>query len=67
MTWTYVGLTMHYKSVTGAINNAAAGWYSVPGPFTAPVIFFNDIKRTDEQKGIFGEVNVDVSDTWSLQ
>ena len=52
-------------SVTGAINNAAAGWYSA-GPFSEPVIFFNDIKRTDKQKGIFGEVNVDVSDTMEL-
>ena len=46
--------------------NTGAGWYSVPGPFTAPVIFWNDIRRTDEQKGIFGEVNVDLSDTMEL-
>ena len=46
--------------------NSGAGWYSVPGPFTAPVIFWNDIKRTDEQKGFFGEVNVDLSDTMEL-
>ena len=38
----------------------------VPGPYTAPVIFWNDIKRTDEQKGFFGEVNVDLSDTMEL-
>ena len=30
--------------------NAGAGWYSA-GPFSEPVIFFNDIRRTDEQKG----------------
>ena len=46
--------------------NTGAGWYSVPGPFTAPIIFWNDIKRTDEQKGVFGEVNVDLSDTMEL-
>ena len=46
--------------------NTGAGWYSVPGPFTAPVIFWNDIRRTDEQKGVFGEVNVDLSDTMEL-
>ncbi len=46
--------------------NTGAGWYSVPGPYTAPVIFWNDIKRTDEQKGFFGEVNVDLSDTMEL-
>ena len=46
--------------------NTGAGWYSVPGPFTAPVIFWNDIKRTDEQKGIFGEVNIDVAENVEL-
>jgi len=46
--------------------NTGAGWYSVPGPFTAPVIFWNDIRRTDEQKGVFGEVNIDLSDTMEL-
>ncbi len=39
-------------SVSGSINNASPGWYSA-GPFAEPVIFFNDIKRTDEQKGFF--------------
>ena len=33
-------------SVTGSINNASPGWYSA-GPYSEPVIFFNDIKRTD--------------------
>lgn len=46
--------------------NTGAGWYSVPGPFTAPVIFWNDIRRTDDQKGVFGEVNIDLSDTMEL-
>ena len=46
--------------------NAGAGWYSVPGPFSPPVIFWNDIRRTDEQKGVFGEVSIDLSDTSEL-
>ena len=45
--------------------NAGAGWYSA-GPFSEPVIFFNDIRRTDEQKGVFGEVNYAISDTTEL-
>jgi len=52
-------------SSTGAINNGAAGWYSA-GPYSEPTIFFNDIKRTDDQKGIFGEVSMDVSETSEL-
>jgi len=52
-------------SVTGSINNASPGWFSA-GPFCEPVIFFNDIKRTDEQTGFFGELNYAVSDTSEL-
>ena len=52
-------------SSTGAINNGAAGWFSA-GPYSEPVIFFNDIKRTDKQKGIFGEIRMDVSETSEL-
>ena len=49
-------------SVTGSINNASPGWFSA-GPYSEPVIFFNDIRRTDKQKGIFGELSIDMSDT----
>ena len=52
-------------SVTGSINNASPGWYSA-GPYSEPVIFFNDIKRTDEQKGVFGELNIALTDTSEL-
>jgi iron complex outermembrane receptor protein len=52
-------------SSTGAINNAEAGWYSA-GPYSEPVIFFNDIKRTDKQQGVFGELNVDLTDDVEL-
>ncbi|MCH8522141.1 MAG: TonB-dependent receptor [Glycocaulis sp.] len=33
---------------------------SDPGPFPAGVIFRNDVRRTDEQLGVFGEVTLDV-------
>jgi len=39
---------------------------SDPGPFPADVIFRNDIRRTDEQLGAFGEVNIDVGDAWTV-
>ena len=52
-------------SATGSINNASPGWYSA-GPFSEPVIFFNDIRRTDEQRGIFGELSFSTSDTTEL-
>ena len=52
-------------SVTGSINNASPGWFSA-GPFCEPVIFFNDIKRTDDQKGVFGSLNIALTDTSEL-
>ena len=52
-------------SVTGSINNASPGYFS-SSPQVLPVVFFNDIKRTDNQKGIFGEANIDLSDTLQL-
>jgi len=52
-------------SVTGSINNASPGWFSA-GPYSEPVIFFNDIKRTDNQQGFFGEISMDVSETSEL-
>ena len=36
------------------------GFFSDPGPFPAETIFRNDIRRTDEQFGIFGEASFDV-------
>ena len=46
--------------VTGG--NSFAGYYSAAGPFSAPTIFWNDILRTDEQQGLFGEVTKSLSD-----
>ncbi|MEM1051396.1 MAG: TonB-dependent receptor [Pseudomonadota bacterium] len=36
------------------------GFFSDPGPFPAETIFRNDIRRTDEQFGIFGEASFDI-------
>lgn len=36
------------------------GFTSDPGPFPAGVIFRNDVKRTDEQMGLFGEASYDL-------
>ena len=52
-------------SVSGSINNASPGWFSA-GRFCEPVIFFNDIKRTDDQKGVFGSLNIALTDTSEL-
>jgi len=53
-------------AVSGVVGNAAEGYYSQPGPFPSGVIFRNDIKRTDEQLGIFGEASYDFSDSFSM-
>jgi iron complex outermembrane recepter protein len=37
-----------------------------PGPFPAGVIFRNDVLRTDNQYGIFGEVTTDLNEQWAL-
>ncbi len=39
---------------------------SDPGPFPPGVIFRNDIKRTDEQFGVFGEVTWDISPQFAI-
>ena len=36
------------------------GFISDAGPFPASTIFRNDIRRTDEQFGLFGEINFDI-------
>ena len=47
-------------AVTGEIGNASPGYFSDAGPFPAGVIFRNDILRTDEQLGVFGEATYDL-------
>ncbi|WP_298633061.1 TonB-dependent receptor [uncultured Umboniibacter sp.] len=51
----------------GFVDNYAfdTGYRSDAGAFPPGVIFRNDILRTDEQYGIFGEVTFDLSDTLS--
>lgn len=41
-------------------------YQSDPGPFPAGVIFRNDVRRTDEQRGVFGEVTFDLTDTFAI-
>jgi outer membrane receptor protein involved in Fe transport len=53
-------------SVTGEIGGASPGYFSDPGPFPDGVIFRNDILRTDEQLGVFGEFSYDFTDQWSV-
>ncbi|MEL7489845.1 MAG: TonB-dependent receptor [Pseudomonadota bacterium] len=55
-------------ATAGQINNETDfGFFSDPGPFPDAVIFRNDILRTDEQFGIFGEINFDlIPDTLTL-
>ncbi|MEM1036508.1 MAG: TonB-dependent receptor [Pseudomonadota bacterium] len=53
-------------SVTGQIGNAAPGYFSDPGPFPEGVIFRNDVLRTDEQLGLFGEATFDISDQFAV-
>jgi iron complex outermembrane recepter protein len=42
------------------------GYRSNTGPFPAGVIFRNDIRRTDEQLGVFGELTVDLGDHFAV-
>lgn len=53
-------------AVTGEVGNASPGYFSDPGPFPSGVIFRNDVKRTDEQLGIFGEATYDFTDQFAL-
>ncbi|WNO55066.1 TonB-dependent receptor [Stakelama saccharophila] len=46
--------------VTGTTGNAYPGYYSDPGPLPTDVGFRNDVKRTDEQFGLFGEASFDI-------
>ncbi len=47
-------------------NTPFPGYSSDPGPFPSDVIFRNDIKRTDEQVGLFGELTFDITDQFAL-
>ena len=53
-------------AVTGPVGNAQEGWYSDPGPFPDGVIFRNDVLRTDEQVGVFGELTYNLNEAFSV-
>lgn len=65
-----VGFAPNYPltntEVTGEIGSASPGYFSQPGPFPEGVIFRNDVLRTDEQIGIFGETTFDFTDQLAL-
>lgn len=42
------------------------GYRSDEGPFPEGVIFRNDVKREDEQRGAFAEVTWDINDQWAV-
>jgi outer membrane receptor protein involved in Fe transport len=50
----------------GEVNSAGAGYFSDPGPFPTDAIFRNDILRTDEQFGVFGELTYDFNEKFSV-
>ncbi len=67
--FTYPGSTQAVLfGQTGFSPNRAftTGYRSSDDPFPAGVIFRNDVLRTDEQTGVFGEVNFDLTDQLSL-
>ena len=64
--WALTDTSVTGIPLTGSSSNAGAGWHSGGGPYQAPVIFFNDVKRTDKQQGIFGELSIDTSETSEL-
>lgn len=68
--FTYPGSTQidGYGVQTGFSPNFpfTTGYTSDPGPFPDGVIFRNDVRRTDEQMGVFGEVTMDLSDSFAL-
>jgi len=51
---------------SGSSFNAGPGYYTFPGPMPPGVIFHNDIRRTDSQIGVFGEVGFDLSDEFAV-
>lgn len=68
--FTYPGSTQidGYGTQTGFSPNFpfTTGFTSESGAFPAGTIFRNDIKRTDEQVGAFGELTWDVSEQFAL-
>ncbi len=68
--FTYPGSTQidGYGVQTGFSPNFpfTTGYTSDAGPFPDGVIFRNDVRRTDEQIGVFGEITMDVTETFAV-
>ena len=58
--FTYPGSAIADPFGPFAPNFPFPGYNSDPGPFPQGVIFRNDVKRTDEQLGFFGEATFDI-------
>ncbi|MGB7406420.1 MAG: TonB-dependent receptor [Pacificimonas sp.] len=56
----YPGNTLANPFGPFAPNFPFPGFNTDPGPFPADTIFRNDIRRTDEQFGLFGEATIDI-------
>ncbi|MBN05382.1 TonB-dependent receptor [Ponticaulis sp.] len=66
-----VGFAPNYPLTNGAatpgqVGNETQGYFSDPGPFPNGVIFRNDVLRTDEQMGVFGEATFDLTDQFAV-
>jgi iron complex outermembrane receptor protein len=64
--WALTDTSVTGVPLTGSSSWAGAGWHSGRGPVEPPVMFFNDIRRTDKQLGYFGELSIDVTETSEL-
>lgn len=64
--FTYPGSSL--VNGTGFADNFpfTTGFTSDPGPFPDGVIFRNDVRRTDQQMGVYGEATFDVSDEFAV-
>lgn len=61
--FTYLNQNAVFGGVAGFLPNYPfpGAWSSEPGPFPSNVAFRNDIRRTDENWGVFGEMSYDMS------
>ena len=50
----------------GSAFGAGPGYYTYAGPFPEDVIFRNDIRRTDNQFGVFAEFGFDLNEQFAL-
>lgn len=65
--FTYRGSTQINNAVGFAPNRSfTTGYTSSTEPFPEAVIFRNDVRRTDEQLGVFGEATLDINDAFAL-